>query len=358
MVRSGATDMHPQSDTLASPPSPGKRLNQTERLRAYNRSGERFLSLEVRIFDTTSEPLKKLFDYLASGSDTGLWLKPYRGIPAEQGAKLFDLVYLDEECRVTREVDSYPNPVFAVLEDKPASVLLLPAHTVFASQIQPGDQLAICESEELEGMLELLSSSTDADPVAQETESKDEKLATHDDLRSSTEHDRSAQRDVSQQPNARGAESSGRKRDSLSARIKRWFHPEPADNRSNRRLFPGLIAYHWSGGTPQAYHLGNISESGFYLLTDERPYPGTLILMTLQRTDSAREKLEDTIAVYTKVIRWGPDGVGFAFVTSRFAVADINNAEKHWADRNSLNAFLKRLPDLEQEPILPTLSSA
>src|SRR5664279_253712 len=117
----------------------------TGRLRVYNRSGERFLSLEVELFETTAEPLKKLFDYLAAGSDTGLWLKPYRGIPATQGAKLFDLVYLDEQCRVTQEVESYPSPEMKALEAQPASALLLPAHTVFASQIQPGDHLAICE---------------------------------------------------------------------------------------------------------------------------------------------------------------------------------------------------------------------
>ena len=60
--------------------------------------------------------------------------------------------------------------------------------------------------------------------------------------------------------------------------------------------------------------MGNISVSGFFLLTDERPYPGTLILMTLQKTGTNGEKPGNSIAVYTKVIRWGSDGVGFRFV--------------------------------------------
>jgi hypothetical protein len=107
---------------------------------------------------------------------------------------------------------------------------------------------------------------------------------------------------------------------------------------------PGLIAYHWSGGTPQAYHVANISVSGFFLLTDERPYPGTLILMTLQKTGTNAEKPRDSIAVYTKVIRWGPDGVGFRFVTVESKDAKSNNRQpKTFANQESLDEFLKQV---------------
>src|SRR5580692_2229451 len=83
----------------ASDPA-GERARKGKKLRVYNQSRESFLSLEIAIFDTTAEPLKRLFDHLVTGSETGLWLKPYRGIPATQGAKFFDLIYLNEECRV------------------------------------------------------------------------------------------------------------------------------------------------------------------------------------------------------------------------------------------------------------------
>lgn len=143
---------------------------------------------------------------------------------------------------------------------------------------------------------------------------------------------------------ADGGESSPEKGTSFATRIKRWFSSESASSqRSNRQILPGLVAYHWSGGTPQPYQLGNISESGFFLLTDDRPYPGTLILMTLQRTGSKGEKFGNSIAVYSKVIRWGPDGVGFAFIVPENEdPREDDRSPGKLAGRKSLQEFLKR----------------
>jgi hypothetical protein len=331
---SGAgSDMEPRAHAASDPA--GERAHKDQKLRVYNRSRESFLSLEVAIFDTTAEPLKRLFDHLVNGSETGLWLKPYRGIPATQGARSFDLVYLDEECRVAERLDKYPNPQFTVLDEEAASALLLPVHTVFASQIQTGDQLAICRAEELEGILTALSNSTDGDSGAHD-------LRIAEPSSSNSGSFRVPQEAAREKSNAVEAESEVKDL-SLGARLKRWFSAEPpSGNRSNRHPLPGLIAYHWSGGTPQPYPLGDISGTGFYLLTDERPYPGTLIMMTLQRTGTNGERLGDSIAVYTKVIRWGPDGVGFAFVAPE--VKDVKRSDHQpgeLADQESLQKFLK-----------------
>jgi hypothetical protein len=150
-----------------------KQSREIKKLRVYNRSRDSFLSLEVTVFDTTAEPLRRLFDCLVAKSNPGLWLKPYRGIPAMQGAKTFDLVYLDGECRVAERLDKYPNPRFAISQHSFASALLLPAHSAFASQIRTGDQLAICETAELEGMLAVLSGSTDGDSSTQAADVED-----------------------------------------------------------------------------------------------------------------------------------------------------------------------------------------
>ncbi len=324
---------NPQSHLQSSASSLGGRDRRSERFRVYNRSGESFLSLEVSIFDTTAEPLKRLFDYLVRGTDAGLWLKPYRGIPASQGAKFFDLVYLDEECRVMHEVDSYPNPKYTVLEVEPASALLLPPHSAFVAQINPGDQLEICGTKELGGMLTALSDATGGD-----SDTQGQGIGVRSP--STTGIHRIPQRPNVQQLDAIEADDDHEEKESLGTRIWRWFSSKSkSGHRSNRVPLPGLIAYHWSGGAPQAYHLGNLSKSGFYLLTDERPYPGTLILMTLQRTAKDGEKLGDSIAVFAKVIRWGPDGVGFAFA----AVESGNTKMKsnRGADDASLSEFLK-----------------
>jgi hypothetical protein len=322
-----------ESQTLASPPSPNKPAKGSEEFRVYNRSRESFLSLKVTLFDTTTEPLRRFFEYLVRGAETGLWLKPYRGIPSTQGSKFFDLVYLDEDCKVLHGIDNFPNPRFTVLAIEPASALLLPAHTVFASHIRPGDQLAIHDTDELEGMLESLSNSDGQD-------SSDQNAGVEEQDRPAPGNDIA---ELDPGPYQIPQQVDGEEKRSLAGRVWRWFFPKKETGvRSNRVLLPGLIAYHWSGGTPQAYRLGNISKTGFYLVTDERPYPGTLILMTLQKTERDGEKLGNSIAVYTQVIRWGPDGVGFAFIATEGGDAkSVENKPMRAADQESLAEFLK-----------------
>ena len=86
--------------------------------------------------------------------------------------------------------------------------------------------------------------------------------------------------------------------------------------RSRRHPLPGLVAYYWTGGTPKAHQVGDISTTGFYLLTDERWVPDTLIRVTLQRQGTQGSSPEDVISVVSKVVRWGENGVGYEFVPS------------------------------------------
>jgi hypothetical protein len=46
------------------------------------------------------------------------------------------------------------------------------------------------------------------------------------------------------------------------------------------------------------------------VVTEERWYPGTLILMTLQEADAEEEGVGRAIAVHSRAVRWGNDGVG------------------------------------------------
>jgi len=63
---------------------------------------------------------------------------------------------------------------------------------------------------------------------------------------------------------------------------------------------------------PQARNIKDISSTGLYLVTEERWYPGTLVLMTLQRTDLGDETSEKSISVHSRAVRWGNDGLGFS----------------------------------------------
>jgi len=66
--------------------------------------------------------------------------------------------------------------------------------------------------------------------------------------------------------------------------------------------------------------------------------------MTLQRTDHGDELAERSIAVQSRAVRWGPDGVGLQFILSdekdmRSGRTSILDA----ATRNEFDLFLARL---------------
>jgi hypothetical protein len=110
---------------------------------------------------------------------------------------------------------------------------------------------------------------------------------------------------------------------SWKVRLLRWLFPElvireaprPVDRRrADRQALPGLAAYYFTGGSPEPQRIGNISVTGFYLHTDERWMPGTVVRMTLQRIGSKGDDPSDTITVNSKIVRWGSDGEGFEFI--------------------------------------------
>jgi hypothetical protein len=83
-----------------------------------------------------------------------------------------------------------------------------------------------------------------------------------------------------------------------------------------RRQTPLLVAYYWDGAAPMAHEVRDISSTGFYLLTQERWHLGTIVTITLQRTDNSNfdSGTQPHIAVMSKVVRLDEDGVGFAFI--------------------------------------------
>ena len=110
---------------------------------------------------------------------------------------------------------------------------------------------------------------------------------------------------------------------SWKVRLLRWLFPhlvieepdEPEDRRrADRQSLPGLVAYYFTGGSPAPQRISNISVTGFYLQTDERWMPGTVVRMTLQRLGSKGDDPADTITVNSRIVRWGSDGEGFEFI--------------------------------------------
>ena len=104
---------------------------------------------------------------------------------------------------------------------------------------------------------------------------------------------------------------------SLGMRFKRWLNPVAPSNsdrrKAHRRYVPGMIAHYFTGGAPRPYDVADISLTGFYLLTEDRWMPGTMIQMTLQKP-CARGERKQSITILSKIVRRGSDGVAAEFV--------------------------------------------
>lgn len=321
---------------------------ESQKYCVYNQTRESFLSLEVTLADAAQGQVRSLIEKLAIKPDSGLWLTPYRGVPAARGLSPIDLVYLDSDYRVIQEIESFPTSTVEPLKEEAASALVLPAHTIYSSQTQPGDQLVICVAGEMERRLERLSSSFASSPaVTSDLPSVNGRSVKEVSSAVALSHRSSNVQSIFQgSDEMNDYEPKNRRPNSLKTWLQNWLSSDR--RRAQRRPLPGLVAYYWTGSAPKAYQIADISSSGFYVLTEERWFPGTMVLITLQRTDSSGRNVDDCLAVQSRVVRWGTDGLGLAFVPSR--AVDSKNGEslrENGADKKTLDRFLERL----KEPI-------
>jgi hypothetical protein len=131
--------------------------------------------------------------------------------------------------------------------------------------------------------------------------------------------------------------------------MKNWFEELMAGDqrRPQRYIAPRVVAYFWDGGTPAAHCIRDISSSGIYLLTTQRWYPGTLVTMTLQRTEKDEAGVRQSITVQARVMRSAEDGVGLRFVVPK--TEEGRRIQRYIADgievqdENALRRFLGSL---------------
>jgi hypothetical protein len=139
--------------------------------------------------------------------------------------------------------------------------------------------------------------------------------------------------------------------------MKNWFEELMFQHqrRAPRYIEPRLVAFYWDGAAPEPRYIRDVSSTGCYLLTEQRWYPGTLITMTLQRTERTDDGSKSSIAVQAKVIRPGDDGVALAFVLPRAkdarSVISIIADGVGLADKKTLELFLR--PLWVNQPIRP-----
>jgi hypothetical protein len=124
----------------------------------------------------------------------------------------------------------------------------------------------------------------------------------------------------SYRPDLAGAVEHGK----LSKKMLSWLYPDldvEATERKHRKMrrapripVPGLVGFYFAGGPCTPHEIRNISVMGFYMVTDQRWMPGTIIRVTLQMTETDGDGTPDTITVLSRVVNWGTDGGGFEFV--------------------------------------------
>ncbi len=237
----------------------------------YNQTNECFLSLGVTHEDRGFARFKGLLIGRAPRYDEGHWLSRPKGVHLLRIFSSRDLVFLDAKHRVVRAIESFPPFRFVPVGKSVASVLELPVHTIDSSQTQPGNQLVICVAEEMEFRLRSMPDLGKDDLVEVSAQAKNMPVPNSLPLRP----------------------------DRRTTRRKRW---------------PRLLAYDSRGGILEVHGVRDLSANGLYLMTEARWPLGTMITLTLQRTDGVSDDaLLNPITVQLRVMRWGKDGVGLAF---------------------------------------------
>jgi hypothetical protein len=332
---------------------------------AYNQTRERFLSADVDAADFTTANLITRLPAITSDSGAGLWMVPFRGIAPTSVRVPVDLLYLDINCKVIETVESFPLARVSASAANSASVVVLPAESISSTETRAGDQLILCPPEEMKRRLQKLA---EAPQEAAPAPAKEEP-ARNATGRVLQMEDRVRPRNAGEKPldlapaedriADRIAESvANRIADRIEAPVvepaiqpvaqltvyepvresaepaplaapiqeapakpvkqgKSWLQRvlglEPPDPRkAHRESLEGLSAYFFTGGTPVAHSVRDISLTGLYVLTSERWYPGTMVRMTL--TDRHEPTVERSITLHATVMRAGDDGVGLRFV--------------------------------------------
>jgi len=128
-------------------------------------------------------------------------------------------------------------------------------------------------------------------------------------------------------------------------RIKRWLLQESEEpRRATRSREPEIVVYYWDGSAPEGRRLRDISESGAYIYTTERWYPGTIVRIILQgwqmaaREDGTTGPAAST-CIPARVVRHGTDGVAVEF------------AFRDKEEQESLRTFLAAIPQQPEQTV-------
>ena len=118
-------------------------FNRSRHVFVYNKTRETFLAFRVKVADTIIGRLVGLLGRRSLPPDSGAWIVPANAVHTIGMLFSFDLLLIDKDFKVVglRELVRpfrITRPNF-----RAESVLELPAHSIFRSRTQIGDQLVI-----------------------------------------------------------------------------------------------------------------------------------------------------------------------------------------------------------------------
>jgi uncharacterized membrane protein (UPF0127 family) len=327
-------------DRTAHPNTPrefaadGQTASNRQKYFIYNRTRERFVATDVEAAIASTDSLEARLRTLGPGGVTALWIFPYAAIAPSSVRFPLDLVILDDDSVVLRAIESFPLCGLGEVSPRAASVLVLQADALAQGEIRVGDQLMIAAPEEMKQYLQCLkeertNSQAESKPLSWPSANSEEEagLATAE----------LAQSESASKPGEPTSDTPGEiALDSPSARETTELLPSPSQQPWEKRAGPrnwlrrmlaketpdprtmprealaGLIAYFFTGGTPEGHPVRDISLSGLYIVTSERWYKDTVVRITLE--DRYQPATERSITVNARVVRCGNDGVALDFI--------------------------------------------
>jgi len=309
---------------------------------AYNETRESFLGLEVVVGDVSYKVLSREGALTVKPSG-GLWLTPFRGIPESGTTAPIDLIFLDKQCRVIKLVESFPAAGRNTSMPAVDTLLVLPEHSIVSSETRVGDQLVLCDVDEMQRHLERRNTTGDDRHADRHIAGSSARPIGHRVCELVGVGEGFRTEDIRPRPMRENPIANQEERHLSSARkwLQRWWRRDL--RQAPRKPVTGLQAYYWDGFAPQPHYVRDISTTGLYLVTDERWYPGTLVLLTLQDKDSLDEVGAYAVSVNMRAVHWGKDGVGLQFEPANDVKESQQESYGRGAGRKEFEAFLRRI---------------
>jgi hypothetical protein len=333
---------------------------------AYNQTRERFVGTEVEVAAVSNADAR--LPMLPGDFGAGLWLVPFKGLSPVSVRVPVDLIYLTKDCTVLDAVESFPISRGSAFGSVATSVLVLPPNTIRSTETQAGDQLFLCSADEMKRRLQPSAPSIiEREPEQRVVpfeqapllgsagrllqwegrsgpKNQTETVPTNDSLPVKLPSELSSSSEMQEtdaiEPTlGKTGAMDPAQQESKPAKtwLQRLFSPDPNRRDSPRESLRGLVAYFYTGGTPEAQRVRDISQSGVYVCTAERWYLGTVVRMTL--TDRFEPTVERSITMNMAVVRCGEDGVGLKFLLQS---SKDRRKNQLGVDTTDVNQFLHR----------------